>query len=93
MIDLQNRFGALRFDGVGNFRQTGDFIVAVDTERTWECRSTVINKAALYNDGTDAAGTHAIIFDKVTGNTAIVITGTGGHRRHNQSVFKDRTFR
>jgi len=93
VINLQNRFGALRLDGVGDFRQTGDFVVAVDTERAWKRRATVINKAALDNHGTDAAGAHAIIFDKVTGNTAIVITGTGGHRCHNQSVFKHRTFR
>ena len=39
VINLQQRFGTLGFDGFGNFRQPGNFIVAVDTQRPWESQA------------------------------------------------------
>ena len=93
MVDLQQRFRAFGFDGLGNFCQPGDFLVVVDTDGAGESQTQIVNKTALNNDGADAAGARAVVFHQFAGHRAVVITGAGGHRRHQQTVFEFRTIR
>ncbi|MNS54889.1 hypothetical protein D3C72_877070 [compost metagenome] len=93
MVDLQQRFRAFRFNRVGNFCQPGDFLIVIDTDSARESQAQIVNKAAFNDDGTDAAGARTVVFHQLAGHRAVVITGAGGHRRHQQTVFEFRTIR
>ena len=91
VIDLQNRFRTFRFNCFGDFRQTGDFFIVIDTDSAREGQTVVINKAALNNNGADTAGAGAVVLHQLAGDSPVEITGAGGHRRHQQTVFQLRT--
>ena len=82
VVDLQQGFRAFGFNGVRDFRQPGDFLVVIDTNRAGERKAEVIDKAAFNNNGTNAAGTGPIVLHQLAGDRAVVIAGTGGHGCH-----------
>ena len=87
MIDLQDGLRPFRLDGFGNFGKAGNFFITVDTNGAREGQAIVIDKAALDDDGPDAARTGAVVLHQLAGDRAVIIAGTGGHRRHKQAVF------
>ncbi len=90
VVNLQNRFRAFGLDGMGNFAQAGNFVVAVDSDGAGESRALRIDKTAFHDHRTNAASTVTVVLHQLAGHGAIVKSGAGGHRCHQQAVFQHR---
>ncbi len=82
VVDLQQGFRAFRFNGLSDFRQPGNFLVVINPDCAREGETEIVDKAALHDDGTNAAGTGPIVLHQLAGNGAVIVAGTGGHRGH-----------
>ena len=82
VVDLQQRFRSFGFNRLCDFRQPGNFLVVINTDGAREGETEIVNEAALHDDGTDAAGASPVVLHQLTGDSTVIVAGTGGHRGH-----------
>ena len=87
VVNLQDSRRALRFNRVGDAGKSGDLVVAVDADSAGKGGPFVIDKTGFDDNRTKRACARAIVLHELAGHRAVVKSRTGGHRRHDQTIF------